>query len=182
MPQCDSQTKEIMRPAVNGGALTSATKTKQKQTGEMSKEDREQALAECRKRCGIVPGQMKVLKDPSLLLDKVEQPWMKWTPEIKEKAFQKFRERAGIIPHRKQVPEATVSAATPATGTRDQVAYVPKPTQTPSAPQRNSNDSDDTHMTEGTVEEEKKSTQPNRTSEHVTKRAKRVKRDGEEDN
>ena len=70
----------------------------------------------------------------------------------------------------------------PKTDNRNQVAYVPKPTQTPSAPQRNVNDSGDTHMTEGTVEEEKKSTQPNRTSEHVTKRAKRVKRDGEEDN
>ena len=85
MPQCDSQTKENMRPAVNGGALTSATKTKQRQPGEMSKEDREQALAECRKRCGIIPGQMPVLKDPSSQL--VDQPWMKWTPEEKEKAL-----------------------------------------------------------------------------------------------
>jgi len=48
----------------------------------MSKEDREQALAECRKRCGIIPGQMAVLKDPSSQL--VDQPWMKWTPEEKE--------------------------------------------------------------------------------------------------
>ena len=72
-----------MRPAGIGGALTSATSTTQKQPGEMSKEDSEQALAECRKRCGIIPGQMAVLKDPSSLLDKVEQPWMKWTPEEK---------------------------------------------------------------------------------------------------
>ncbi len=38
------------------------------QVHELSKEDREQALAECRKRCGIIPGQMAVLKDPS--------PWL----------------------------------------------------------------------------------------------------------
>ncbi len=74
----------------------------------------------------------------------------------------------------------------PKTDTRNQVAYVPKPTQTPSASQRNDNDSGDTHMSEGTVEEEKKSTQPDRTSERVAKKAKpkanRVKREGEEDN
>ena len=62
------------------------------------------------------------------------------------------------------------------------MAYVPKPTQTPSATQRNNNDDGDTQMTEGTVEEEKKSTQPDRASEHVAKKAKRVKREGEEDN
>ena len=99
MPQCDSQTKESMRPAVNGGAQTSATKTERKQPGKQSKEEIEQALAECRKRCGIIPGQMAVPKDPSSQL--VEQPWMKWTSEEKEKAFQEFRERAGIIPHKK---------------------------------------------------------------------------------
>ena len=70
----------------------------------------------------------------------------------------------------------------PKTDTRNQVAYIPKPTQTPSAPQRNDNDSGDIHMSEGTVEEEKKSTQPDRTSERVTRNAKRVKREGEEDN
>ena len=70
----------------------------------------------------------------------------------------------------------------PKTDTRNQVAYVPKPTQTPSAPQWNDNDSGDTHMSEGTVEEEKKSTQSDRTSERVTKKTKRVKREGEEDN
>ena len=46
----------------------------------------------------IIPGQMAVLKDPSSQL--VEQPWMKWTSEKKEKAFQEFRERTGIIPHK----------------------------------------------------------------------------------
>jgi hypothetical protein len=35
------------------------------QQHELSKEEREQALAECRKRCGIIPGQMAVLKDNS---------------------------------------------------------------------------------------------------------------------
>ena len=37
-------------------------------------------------------------------------------------------------------------------------------------------------MTEGTVEEEKKSIQPDRTSEHVAKKAKRVKWEEKEDN
>ena len=100
MLQCGPQTKEYIRPASINGGLTSATTTRQKQPGEQSKEERELALAECRKRCGIVPGQMAVLKDPSSLLDKVEQPWMKWTSEEKEKAFQEYRERAGIIPHK----------------------------------------------------------------------------------
>ncbi len=40
-------------------------------SGEQSKEEIEQALAECRKRCGIIPGQMAVLKDPSSQLDRV---------------------------------------------------------------------------------------------------------------
>ena len=64
----------------------------------------------------------------------------------------------------------------PKTDTHNQVAYVPKPTQTPSATQQNSNDSGDTHMAEGTVEEEKKCTQPDNANEHVAKKAKRVKR------
>ena len=88
MLQCNSQTKEYIRPASNNGALISATTTKQKQPGEQSKEEREQALAECRKRCGIIPGQMAVLKDSSSQL--VEQPWMKWTPEEKKKAFDEW--------------------------------------------------------------------------------------------
>ena len=62
------------------------------------------------------------------------------------------------------------------------MAYVPKPTQTPSVTQQNSNDSGDTHMTEGTVEEEKKFTQPDNASEQVAKKAKRVKWEEKEDN
>jgi len=46
---------------------------------------------------------MTVLKDNSSQLDQVEHPWQKWTPEEKEKALQEFRERAGIIPHKKQI-------------------------------------------------------------------------------
>ncbi len=65
MSHGDSQTKENIRPADNDAPLTSATKSKQRQPGGQSKEEVEQALAECRKRCGIVPGQMAVLKDPS---------------------------------------------------------------------------------------------------------------------
>ena len=37
---------------------------------------------------------------------------MKWTREEKEKAFQEYREKAGIIPHKKQVAETTTSAVT----------------------------------------------------------------------
>ena len=88
MLQCGSQTKEYICPASNNGGLTSATTTKQKQPGEQSKEEYEQALAECRKRCGIIPGQMAVPKDPTSQL--VEQPWMKWTPEEREKAFDEW--------------------------------------------------------------------------------------------
>jgi hypothetical protein len=65
----------------------------------LAKEEREEALAECRKRCGIIPGQMTVLKDPSSQL--IEQPWMKWTSEEKEKAFDEYRKNAGIFPHKK---------------------------------------------------------------------------------
>jgi hypothetical protein len=54
----------------------------------MSKEEREQLLAEHRKRLGIIPGQMAVLKNNSSQLDQVEQQWMKWTIEEKEKAFE----------------------------------------------------------------------------------------------
>ena len=107
---------------------------------------------------------------------------MKWTPEEREKAFDEYRKNAGIIPHRKQVAQANASTEIPTTDTRNSVAYVPKPTQTPTATQRNSNDSGDTHMTEGTVEEEKKSTQPDRTSDHVAKKAKRVKWEEKEGN
>ena len=88
MSHRDSQTKENIRPAAHDAPLIPAIKTKQKQPGEQSKEEIEQALAECRKRCGIIPGQMAVLKDPSSQL--VEQPWMKWTSEEREKAFDEW--------------------------------------------------------------------------------------------
>ena len=61
----DSQKKESICPKAHDAPLTSVTKTERKQNGEQSKEEIEQALAECRKRCGIIPGQMAVLKDPS---------------------------------------------------------------------------------------------------------------------
>ena len=119
MFHCDSQTKENLRPVGNDAPLTSTNKTKQRQPGEKSKDEVEQLLAEHRKRLGIIPGQMAVLKDNSSWLDQVEQPWQKWTPEEKEKAFQEFRERAGIIPTKKQVTEVTTSLVTPITDTRD---------------------------------------------------------------
>ena len=65
MSHRDSQTKENIRPMAHDTPLTPVTKTEQKQPGEQSKEEIEQALEECRKRCGIVTGQMAVLKDPS---------------------------------------------------------------------------------------------------------------------
>ena len=68
----------------------------QKPPEEKSKEEIEQLLAAHRKKLGIVPGQMAVLKDPSSQL--VEQPWMKWTPEEKKKAFDEYRKNAGISP------------------------------------------------------------------------------------
>jgi hypothetical protein len=88
MSHRDSQTKESIRSTAHDAHLTPVTKTERKQHGEESKEESEQALAECRKRCGIIPGQMAVLKDPSSQL--VEQPWMKWTPEEREKAFDEW--------------------------------------------------------------------------------------------
>ena len=88
MSHSDSQKKESIRPAGNDAPLTSATKTKQRQPGEKSKEEVEQLLAEHRKRLGIITGQMAVLKDPSSQL--VDQPWMKWKPEEKEKAFDEW--------------------------------------------------------------------------------------------
>jgi len=105
---------------------------------------------------------MAVLKDPSSQL--VEQPWMKWTSEEKEKAFQEFRERAGIIPHKKQVAEATTSTMSPNTDTRNPVAYAPKPTHSPNVAtqQENGNSAkdsnSDTQMHDATAEEEKSST------------------------
>jgi hypothetical protein len=61
----DSQKKEVLRSIPHVAPPTPVTKTKQRESGEQSKEEIEQALEECRKRCGIVPGQMAVLKDPS---------------------------------------------------------------------------------------------------------------------
>jgi hypothetical protein len=97
MFHCDSQTKENVRPITHGTSPTPTTKSKQILPQEKSKEEIEQALEECRKRCGIVPGQMTVLKDPSSQL--VEQPWMKWTPGEKKQAFDEYRKNAGIVPH-----------------------------------------------------------------------------------
>ena len=51
--------------------------------------------------------------------------------------------------------KATASAATPTTDTRDEVAYVPKPTQTPVSAKDSNDDSGDTDMDEGSVKEEK---------------------------
>jgi hypothetical protein len=173
MSHCDSQTKENIRPITNDTSPTPATKTERKQLGEQSKEEIEQALAECRKRCGIVPGQMAVLKDPSPQIDQVEQPWMKWTSEEKEKAFQEFRERAGIIPHKKQVAEAIANAMSPNTDTRNPVAYAPKPTHSPNVATQQESDNgikdcnSDTHMHDVTAEEEKSSTHPSKNSQHM---------------
>ena len=97
MSHRDSQTKENIRPITHGTSPTLATKSKQKPPEEKSKEEIEQALEECRKRCGIVPGQMAVLKNPSSQL--VEQPWMKWSPEEKKQAFDEYRKNAGIVPY-----------------------------------------------------------------------------------
>ena len=108
MSHRDSQTKESIRPAGNDAPLTSATKTKQRQPEELSKGERKQTLAEFRKRCGIIPGKMTVTRIRTA--PEPEQPWMKWTPEEKEKAFDEYRKKAGIIPNRKQVAEPTMSA------------------------------------------------------------------------
>ncbi len=77
-----SQTKESIRLAAYDAPVTSVTKREQ------YKEEREQELAECRKRCRIIPGQMAVLKDLSSQL--VEQPWKKWTAEEREKEFEEW--------------------------------------------------------------------------------------------
>ena len=90
MSHHDSLKKESIRPAAHDAPLTSVTKTERKQPGEQTKEEREEALAECRKRCGIIPGLMAVLKDPSSQIGQREQPWMKWTSEEKEKAFDEW--------------------------------------------------------------------------------------------
>ena len=65
MFHCDSQTKESTHPAAHDAPVTPVTKSKQRPTGEKSKAEVEQLLAEHRKRIGIIPGQMADLKDPS---------------------------------------------------------------------------------------------------------------------
>ena len=72
MPHCDTLTRENLRFAGHDSDSHHVTKEYFNQQQELSKEEREQALAECRKRCGIVPGQIAVPKDPSSQL--VEQP------------------------------------------------------------------------------------------------------------
>jgi hypothetical protein len=94
---------------------------------------------------------------------------MKWTPEEREKAFQEFRERAGIIPHKKQVAETTTSAVNPNTDTRNSVAYAPKPIHNPNVAvqqeydNRVKNSNSDTQMHDATAEEEKQPTHPSKT-------------------
>ena len=110
----------------------------------------------------------------------MEQQWQKWTPEEKEKAFNEFRERAGITPHGKQVAEATTSAGTSRSDTRQSVAYVPKPTHNPNVAVQQENDNgakdsnSDTQMHDATAEEDKSSTHPSKNSQHmgVTKKVK----------
>ena len=87
-----------------------------------------------------------------------EQPWMKWTSEEKEKAFDEYRKNAGIIPQRKQVAESTASAGTLVTNTRNSVAYVPKPTHNPNIAQQESDNgvkdsNSDTQMHDANAEE-----------------------------
>ena len=75
-------------PAGIDTSQTSATKTKQRQPGELSKEEREQALAECRERCGIIPGKMTVPRIRTA--PELEQEFQKWTPEERDKAFDEW--------------------------------------------------------------------------------------------
>ena len=184
MSHSDSQTKESIRPTTHDASPTRTTKSKQKIPEEKSKEEIEQLLAEHRKRLGIIPGQMAVLKDPSSQL--VEQPWMKWTSEEKEKAFDEYRKNAGIVPHGKQVTEATKSAGSSATDTRNSVAYVPKPTHNPNVALQQENDNgandsnSDTQLHDATAEEMKSSTRPSKNSQHtgVTKKVTWAGQDG----
>ena len=105
---------------------------------------------------------------------------MKWTHEEKEKAFQEFREKAGIIPHKRQVAETTLSAVTSNTDTRNPVAYTPKPTHSPNVATQQENDNgvknsnSDTQMHDAAAEEEKSSTHPSKNNQHtgVTKMVK----------
>ena len=168
MFHCDSQTKESTRPAAHNAPVTPDTKSKQRLPGEKSKAEIEQLLAEHRKRIGIIPGQMAVLRDPSSQL--VEQPWMKWTPEEKKQAFDEYRKYAGIVPHGKQVAEATTSAGSSRSDTRQSLDYAPKPTHNPNVAVQQENDNgdkdsnSDTQMHDTTAKEEKSSTQTSRSS------------------
>ena len=94
--------------------------------------------------------------------------------------FQEFREKAGIIPHKKQVAETTTSAVTLSTDSRNSVAYVPKPTHNPNVAVQQENDNGDNdsnsviQMHDATAEEEKSSTHPSKNNQHtgVTKKVK----------
>jgi hypothetical protein len=54
------------------------------------------------------------------------------------------------------------------------MAYVPKPDENPSSTQQRSIDSEDTHMEDGTAEEEKESTQPNESNDQNARTSKRT--------
>ncbi len=75
-------------PVDNDANLTRVPNSDNNQSGVLSKEDRDIALEECRKRCGIVPGKMTV---PRLrTAPEPEQEWQKWTSEEREKAFDEW--------------------------------------------------------------------------------------------
>ena len=103
---------------------------------------------------------------------------MKWTPEEKKQAFDEYRKNAGIVPHGKQVAEATTSAGTSRSDTRQSVAYATKPTHNPNVAVQQENDNgdkdsnSDTQMHDATAEELKSSTRPSKNSQHtgVTKK------------
>ena len=58
-------------------------------------------------------------------------------------------------PSQKANSASYAGAEIPKTDTRNSVAYVPKPTQTPVSAKDSNDDSGDTHMDEETVEEKK---------------------------
>ncbi len=65
MSHYDTRMRENLRSMGHVSDSHHVTKGSLNQQHELSKEEREQALAECRKRCGIIPGQMVVLRDNS---------------------------------------------------------------------------------------------------------------------
>ena len=105
---------------------------------------------------------------------------MKWSPEEKKQAFDEYRKNAGIVPHGKQVAEATTSAGTSRTDTRNSVAYVPKPTHNPNVAVQQTNDNGtrncniDTQMHDANAEEEKQPTHPSKTINQHTGVTKKV--------